>query len=335
MVVGMASVSAVFSLGPTEGTSGLRPTLGPVPDFRYVGLEPVMVPSIRTAATALGLGAGVSLALSGLDGRHALLAGVFTSLMSALALRGSGSPKPAVGAARMAIVPWGVLVEAGETPRILRWAGVRRVDVETSRAHHLLAGPALSTRVVIETEHDRFVGEAAGVVPLERLVEHLDAYAREQSTPVALDLSGDIEEDALEAIEPGCESLIASARDWLETASASVHLGLASAGYRRTSFRAPTPLAVEVLRRTLRDRTPKVADPRAFAAVLAAELHATALLPDLVALTQCPHALVAAVAKQAARKLGAPQARTGTLDEVAPFLIEGDRAHLEGWLSPS
>lgn len=334
MVRGMASVLAVSGPGPSGWTRGLRPTLGPVPDFRYVGLEPVMLPSIRTAATALGLGAGVAVALSGLDGRHAMLAGVFTSIASALALRGSGSPKPAVGAARMAIVPWGVLVEAGETPRILRWAAVRRIGIETSRAHHLLAGPALSSRVVIETEHDRFVGEAAGLVPLERLVEHLDAYASEQSTPLALDLLGDLEEDALEAIEPGCESLIASARDWLETASAAVHLGLAPAGYRRTSFLTPTPLAIEVLRRTLRDRTPRLADPRAFAAVIAAELHATALLPDLVALTQCPHPLVAAVAKQAARKLGAPQARTGTLDEVAPFLIEGDRARLEAWLSP-
>ncbi len=294
-----------------------------------------MMPSVRTAATALGLGAGVTLALSGLDGRHALLAGAFTSIMSALALRNSGAPKPASDSARMAIVPWGVLVEAADEPRILRWAGVRRIGVETSRAHHLLAGPALSTRVVIETERDRFVGEAAGLVPLERLVEHLHAYAREQAAPLSLDLAGaPRDEMVLEAIEPGCESLIASARDWLATAHAVVELGLAPAGYRRASSLAATPLAVDVLRKTLRDRTPKAADPRAFAAVVAAELRATVLLPELFALTQCPHPLVAAVAKQAARKLGAPQARTGTLDEVAPFLHDGDRARLEGWLEP-
>jgi hypothetical protein len=76
----------------------------------------------------------------------------------------------------------------------------------------------------------------------------------------------------------------------------------------------------------------KRADPRAFAAVVAAELNAAELAPELVALTQCPHPLVAAVARQAARKLGVPKARTGTLDEVAPFLWEGDRARLDAWI---
>lgn len=306
--------------------------LGPVPDFRYVGLEPVMVPSLRTTATAIGLGAGVALATSGLDVRHALLAGAFTSITTAFALRGTGTPEPAAGAARMAIVPWGVLVEVGDTPRILRWAGVTRIGVETVRTRQFFAGAAISTRVVIETERDRFVGEAAGTLPLERLVEHVASYASEQSAAIALDLDGVEGDDAVEPIEPGFESLLGSARDWLDSASAAVHLGLAPAGYRRTSSLASTPRAIEILRHTLGDRTPKVADPRAFAAVIAAELRATALAPDLVALTQCPHPLVAAVAKQSARKLGAPQSRTGTLDEVAPFLMGDDRSALEAWV---
>lgn len=305
--------------------------LGPVPDFRYVGLEPVTVPSLRTTATAIGLGAGVALATSGLDVRHALLAGAFTSITTAFALRGTATPKPAAGAARMAIVPWGVLVELGDTPRILRWAGVTRIGVEMVRTRQFFVGAAISTRVVIETERDRFVGEAAGALPLERLVEHVASYASEQSAAVALDLGGAGVDEAVEPIEPGFESLLGSARDWLDSASAAVHLGLAPAGYRRTSSLASTPRAIEILRHTLGDRTPKVADPRAFAAVLAAELRATALAPDLVALTQCPHPLVAAVAKQAARKLGAPQSRTGTLDEVAPFLMGDDRSGLEAW----
>lgn len=316
----MAVASAVFA---------------PVPDFRYVGLEPVMVPSFGGAATALGLGAGVSLALSGLDSNHAILAGVFASLASAMALRGSGRAKPATGAARMAIVPWGVLVETDETPRILRWAGVRRIGVQTWRARRFLAGPALSSRVVVETEHDRFIGETVGAVTLERLVEHLESYASEQSTPLALDLGlshDDGEREVLEACEPACEPLLGKARDWLGTATAVQVLGLVPGGYRRASSRASTPLAIEVLRRTLRDRTPRRADPRAFAAVIAAELRARELLADLVALVQCPHPVIAAVAKQAARKLGAPHAHTGTLDEVAPFLFDRDRARLDAWL---
>jgi hypothetical protein len=61
-------------------------------------------------------------------------------------------------------------------------------------------------------------------------------------------------------------------------------------------------------------------------------VHAIALVPELVQLTQCPHPLVAAFAKQAARKLGAARAKTGTLDEVAPFLFEGERARLDAWI---
>jgi hypothetical protein len=317
--MGMACALAILS------------AFAPAPDFRYVSLEPVTVPRLGVAATAFGLGAGVTLAMSGLDTRQALVAGVLASIMSAFALHGAGAPAVATGSVRMAIVPWGVLVETDESPRILRWAAVRKVEVATSRARHLLAGPALSSRVVIETDHDRFVGEAVGAVPLDRLVEHVGAYATEQATPLAVDLDGRGEGDPLEAIEPGCEMLLSAARDWVETAGAVVRLGLAPAGYRRAGSLAPTPGAVDVLRRILRDRTAKPADPRAFAAIVAAEIHAAELIPELIALTQCPHPLVAAVARQAARKLGAPRAKTGTLDEVAPFLFEADRALLEAY----
>jgi hypothetical protein len=328
----MACVAAVFAVFPGQ-------EFAPTPDFRYVGLEPIAVPRLGVAATAFGLGAGVTLAMSGLDSRQALLAGGLASILSAFALRGAGSTTVATGSVRMAIVPWGVLVETDETPRILRWAAVRKIEVATSRAHHLLAGAGVSSRVEITTDRDRFVGEAVGVVPLERLVEHVNAYASEQATPIALELVPDrVREDespraeTVEATEPGCEMLIGKARDWLGTAGAVVHLGLAPAGYRRACALAPTARAVEVLRRILRDRTPMAADPRPFAAVVAAEIHATELVPELVALAQCPHPLVAAVARQAARKLGASRAKTGTLDELAPFLFEADRARLEAWV---
>ena len=308
-------------------------SFAPVPDFRYVGLEPIAAPRLGVAASAFGLGAWVTLAMSGLDARYALVAGALASAMSAFALRGACAP-PSVttGSVRMAIVPWGILVETADTPRIMRWAAVRRIEIETSRARHLFAGVALSSRVVIETEHDRFVGAAMGAVALERLVEHVGAYANEQATPIALDLHGREEGPAsLEVIEPGCEMLLGHARDWLGTATAASLLGLGPGGYRSTSALAPTAGAVDVLRRILRDRTPRLADPRAFAAIVAAELRAVELVPELVALMQCPHPIVAAVARQAARKLGVVRAKTGTLDEVAPFLFDADRACLDAW----
>jgi hypothetical protein len=273
--------------------------------------------------TAFGLGAGVTLAMSGLDPRHALVAGAVASLASAFALRGAGAgvgPTPS-GSVRMAIVPWGVLVEAEDAPRILRWPAVRRIEVAS--------GVGRSSFVVVETERERFVGEAVGAAPLDRLVEHLAAYAREQSTPLALDLHG---ERSAEAFESELEVLFDAAATWLESARATAELDLPPAGYRRGAWRTPTTSGVALLRRVLGDRAPRQADPRAFAAVIAAEIQAREVAPELVRLTQCPHPLVAAIAKQAARKLGVPNSKTGTLDEVAPFLWEGDRARLDAWV---
>lgn len=305
----------------------------PAPDFRYVGLEPVPTRQLGVAATAFGLGAGVTLAMSGLDSRHAVLAGTLASILSAFALRGAAA-KPGVvdGSARMGIVPWGVLVDSEESPRILRWAAVKRLDVVTSRARTLLGTPGLSSRVVVETLHDRFVGEALGAVPLDRLVEHLDAYALEQNAPLAFDLDGETCELAGEVVEPECEVLLRAATGFLDTAKAVRRLDLPPGGYRRTCAQAASARTVEVLGCILRDRTPKAADPRAFAAVLAAELRANDLVPELVALTQCPHPLVAAFARQAARKLGVARAKIGTLDEVEPFLFDRDRARLDAWV---
>jgi hypothetical protein len=282
------------------------------------------------AATALAVGAGVTVTMGSVDPQHAVLVGAVASVASALALRRAGAPRSpfADASARMAIVPWGVLVDARESPRILRWAGVRSIDVVTSWGGRLFAGAALSTRVAVETDHDRFVGEARGALALERLVAFVPAYAEEQSTPLALDLAGERPADAL---EPEFEALLEAARGWLDSAAAATELDLPAAGYRRCSLHAAGPSTASVLRSVLGDRTPKRADPRAFAAVVAAELGASEVAPELVALTQCPHPVVAAVARQAARKLGVPRSRTGTLDEVAPFLWEGDRARLEDW----
>lgn len=307
--------------------------LAPVPDFRYVGLEPVEQAEASLATLAFGVGACAACAVAGADARHAFLAGALSSAVTALAVRGAGAARARsrLPGARMAVVPWGVLVERDETPRILRWAAVKRIDVLPALGRRPFARP--TSRVVVETTHDRFEGEAMGPAPLEKLVVHLEAYTLEQAVPIALGLAH--EDDAAVALdqdEPFFEPLLASARAFLRSADGSTLLDLPAAGYRRVSFASATPSAVEVLRAVLSRRRRSSADGRAFAAVLAAELGAHALRPELVALTQSPHPFVAAVAKQAARKLGVSRARTGTLDEVAPFLWEADRGRLDAWL---
>jgi hypothetical protein len=292
---------------------------------------------VTAAAVALGASAALAASSVPLSVRHALLTGAVAAGLAAFALHDARRAPPPSGSVRMGIVPWGVLVHADEAPRVLRWAAVRRIEVVTSPARGLGGlswgwsggwSSTVSSRVVVETDHDRFTGSAIGAAPLERLIQHLGAYAEEQATPIALDLEG---ARAAEMLEPECEPLFGAARSWLETARAAVELDLPSAGYRRAAACASSPRAVEVLRRILRDRRPRAADPRAFAAVISAEVHASELAPDLVALTQCPHPLVAAVAKQAAIRLGVPRVRVGALDEVSPFLFEGDAARLEAW----
>jgi hypothetical protein len=354
------------------GAEAAARVFAPFPDFRYVGLEPVPAKRFGVVATAFGLGAGVTLALSGHDVGQALVAGALSAIASGFALRGAGAGAPSggaplhknwsVGSARMAIVPWGVLVETvcddDESPRILRWAAVKKIELSGSprQMGQMFGRTSPNLLVSIETEHERFVGEsrilswsAHGLTraPLDCVIEHVGAWAQEQAAPIALELepptsenrsenrSSRVDEHLQNRVDEGegwCGALLSAARSWLESGPAAKRLGLLPAGYRRMSTHAASPRGVELLRRVLRDRTSKTADPRAFAAVLAVELSAWELAPELVTLTQCPHPIVAAVAREGARRLGAPRARTGTLDEIAPFLTwPSDRARLEAW----
>ena len=144
----------------------------------------------------------------------------------------------------MAIVPWGVLVDTDDTPRILRWAAVRTIEVADVARASPPRGPALSSRVAIATDRDRFVGEAVGAVLARasrralRVRTRASRARRSRSTSTERSSA----RESIEAIEPGCEMLLGAARDWLETAAAVVQLGLAPAVYR-TRRRARTHLA--------------------------------------------------------------------------------------------
>ena len=87
----------------------------PVPDFRYVGLEPIPARELGVASAAVALGAVVVLGqgFGVFDGRQALV----TSAAAAIALLALGAARrrrSATGSVRMGIVPWGVLVHADE-----------------------------------------------------------------------------------------------------------------------------------------------------------------------------------------------------------------------------
>ncbi len=311
-----------------------REVLAPLPDFRYVGLEPA--PRARAglwASATLGvatLGAGV---VHGVTVRGLVLAAFAAACGGVLLRRMGAAPLPRKWNARavpMAIVPWGVLVDLDDHPRVLRWAAVAKVHVEMMHGRDQGTPTTRFSVVTLETEKgEALVGRAAGAVSLDRLLAHLDSYAAEQAHVASLDLDG--ARGGLGPLEPECEPLLAAAKAWLASADATSRLGLSPGGYRSGGAQVASARAVDVLAGVLRDRRARAADPRAFAAACAAELQARELAEDIVALVQSPHPILSAIAKSAARKLGVATARSGSLDEVAPFLMDRDVAALRAW----
>jgi hypothetical protein len=309
-------------------------SLAPAPDFRYVGLEPGPRSRVGLWASAtLGLatlGAGL---VHGVTVRGVVLTAI-AAVAGGLALRKVGGPHLGKAwSARgvpMGIVPWGILVEQDDQPRVLRWAAVEKVHVEMLHGRDQGTPTTLWSVVTITTnEGETLVGRAADAVSLDRLLAHLSAYAAEQGHVPSLDLDGERAGEG--PLEPECEPLLAAARNWLDSAEATGRLDLPPAGYRSGGARAVSPRALEVLSDVLCDRRARSRDPRAFAVACAAELAARELADDIVALVQSPHPILSAVAKSAARKLGVATARAGSLDEVAPFLMEKDVEALRGW----
>ncbi len=307
---------------PTPSTQ-----LAPSPDFRYVGLEFGAPRALRAWVGILGAGALVGAFLRGPVGAAVGLGLVGATSALAHAFGGQGSPRRAHGKS-MVLAPWGVVVDDGDRARILRWPGVTRVEVH---AVHGRDGGTPHTRYTVVTVFvgsERFVGRAAGLVALDRLVAHLPDYAEEASHHIALDLDGIRRGEG--PTEPDVELVLSAARAYLATSDAAARLDLPGAGYRKLGHGGSTR-AASLLSRILRDRTARTIDPRPFAAAVAAELDARELSDDLVSLVQSPLPLLAALAKVAATKLGAAKAKVGSLEEVEPFLLRADLDALLAW----
>ena len=304
------------------------------PDFRHVGLVPGPGPAKAAFAVAssgtAAIGAGLwqsghlssSIALT-------LGAGTVAALGWALSTRPSGALRGEREVA-MSIVPWGVLVTPDTEPRVLRWAAIRAIRVETSHSLHGGTPSALSSVVRVETEREVLVGRTPGAVGLERLVVGLDAYAEEASRAVAFDLDGRVSIDD-SATEPVTALLLRRARELCTSAEGAACLFLPPGGYRSVSTAAAGPETLERLRAVLDADLESEADPRPLAAMLAGMLDARELVPDLLRLVSSPHPVVAAAAKASALRLGAPRNRAGAVDEVAAFLFEEDLAVLATW----
>jgi hypothetical protein len=303
--------------------------LAPAPDFRYVSLDVGTSRSFGAWVGVLGVGAVVATALRAGTNAGAMVGAGLVATGAVARAFGWGRKDPRESARAMAIVPWGVLLEGVDRTRILRWPAIIRVQLQTLHGRDQGTPTTRYSVVTVETPHERFVGRAPGTLPLERLAAHLSAYAEEASHRIALDLEGGRSGEG--PSEPDAELVLASARAYLATAPAIGRLGLSPAGYRDTAAHTASARATFELAAILRDRTPREIDPRPFAAVVAAELAATGVIDELVALVQSPLPLLAAIAKVAATKLGVSKARVGTLDEVEPFLLRRDVEALAAW----
>ena len=305
------------------------------PDFRYVWLAPARRSATVaiSAATALAAG-GAALLWSG-DPRPftGILIAATTLAAGILATRRGRRAGRRVREAAMAVVPWGILVDPDTEPRVLRWPGIRGITVEV--AHSLRGGTptAIASVVTVDTGRELLAGRAVGAVGLEELTVNLDAYAEEAARPVALDLDG-LEAAGDGATEPVVSELLGRARDLCSTGRGAAQLGLPPGGYRSMASTTAGPETVDLLRSVLSSTPSLPADVRPLASVVAVLLDARELVPDLLRLVSAPHPVVAAVAKAAALRLGAPHSRAGAVDEVAAFLFEDDHRRLEQWAAP-
>ncbi len=288
------------------------------------------------ASTSL---AGVLLLTAGPDTAGLVISVLAGGLTAAtLGAKGAFRLLRRVGASptAMAIVPWGVLIrpDEGGTARVLRWSGVKTVYVDFIHTRDVSGTSSTPwSFVTIETGRERLVGRTAGHVALERLIAHLDAYARESSTPVALDLAGQ-EPGPLVGFEPVARELIGRVRDFILSGVGVEALGLGAGSYRGVSSGVPTSETIDALRLVLRESSGTPADRRAFAALVAGELGAAALVPELLRLVTAAHPFVAVAAKAALLRLGVEPNKAGSLAEVAPFLHDDDLFSLGEWIGP-
>jgi hypothetical protein len=312
---------------------GSLPRKVPPPDFRYVSLAPASLPvASATLAGTVGIaGFGAAFWSAGHD---PVLLSVVGSMAAAsvLALARSAvgwATGRSVREVAMAVVPWGVVVWPDAGRRVLRWPAVSRVDVEPQCSMRGGTPSIEWTRVSVHTERETFTARTHGAVGLERLVANLEAYSEEAARPPAIDLEG-AEPVPHDGTEPVAALVLRHAAELLRSGRGAARLRLPDSGYRTVGTLGAGPETLVELRAALSSTQDTPADPRPLACALAAELHAVELLPEITALVSSPHPLTAAFGVAAALRLGAPQSRAGSLDELSPFLFEDDVEALTG-----
>ena len=297
-------------------------TLAPLPGFRYVWLAPEHGAALAPWLTVGLGGVGAATTSMHLPGSSGFLAAAAASLALAVWRR-----RTAPAADRVAIVPWGILVETEEASRALLWASVADVEWSPVGASSGGLSSISHSRIRIDTRLGTYRGRSPGEAPLGGLGANLAAYTEEQAHVMALDLED--EGRVVQAGEPSCEAVLRAARALADTAPLRAYLGVDSLDYRGERGAVVSAQGVAKLRAILRDRVVRTPDRRGLACALVGELRLTALVEDLFWLVSCPHPTIAALAKHASVRAGGALARAGGIEEIAPFLHGSDVEFLQ------
>ena len=264
----------------------------------------------------------------------ALVAPFIGALVGALAALGTGPIESLqdLRAVPVGIVPWGLILDPNRAPEPVPWAQIQSLShvlVSRNRREEAQSRKiaivtfTLATGQRIQSSSD----EGEWLVSLIELREKLEAAAGRAP-------AGDIEGNT--PLETGglpvALALLRRAEALLESAEGRNALGLETGGYRTTSIRAAGEQTRKTLHAAMWNGEARF-DPGPLAVILAAKLHAGALLPHVLELILSPSPLLAAVARAAAVRLGASLMSAGSLDETRQFVPEEERAELQKWMA--
>lgn len=287
--------------------------------------------ALRGISGGIGLGVAATLALSTHTRLLLATAPVFAAIVNG-AFRGVArllGPSKDFRALPVAIVPWGIVLDPDGEATALPWPRLRelsftRVDREGNRNND---APAI-TIMLFDTD----VGVVQAQAEDGEWVSSVDAFAPRFARSAARGPAGDLAgKEPLDTTGlPPTLALLRRAEAVLDSADGRASLGIESGNYRTMSSKTAGPETKQILQDALWSDGGAL-DPGPLAAVLAAELGVTDLLPDLLRMILSISPLLAAAARAAAQRLGASPAHAGSLDELEGFLSAQDVAELRRW----
>lgn len=316
-----------------KATSASTRDLAP-PELRYQLLRAGPGRSawaLRGIAGGFGLAGAAALAIATATPKLLVVMPVLTAVAHVAVRKVSRLLGPSGGlrAVPVGIVPWGIVVDPDGQPEPVPWSRLREVSYTLLQRDNRRDADSPSLAVML---FDTDVGLVQAEAEEGEWVTSVDAFAapfaRAAARTVAADLAGREPLDTGGA--PATLALLRRAEALLDSADGRAALSLDAGGYRTTSSRIAGPETRATLRAALWNGDIGC-DPGPLAAVLAADLAISELLPDLLRLILSPSPLLAATARAAAVRLGASRMAAGSLDELEHFLAAEELTELRRW----